>query len=123
MPLLKTTVKRISLLTCCKEKQWAQSWVLPSPTDRSAFHWNGWVIMRPQRFLAGVKLEGSGCWFYSCKERIHIQAPKWAALGPALSRGPEHLEVPFPPQLFCDPESLFTESQNGRGWKGPLWII
>jgi len=34
----------------------------------------------------------------------------------------EHLTY-SPTVVFLDSPFVFTESQNGRGWKGPLWVI
>ena len=42
-------------------------------------------------------------------------------LGKCMLAVPSHLLLPVPRKVFQ--EDRITESQNGRGWKGPLWVI
>jgi len=75
-----------------------------------------------------IKVQGKGGHLLSAAVLERLEALEC----PALSRGLDQAKSrgAFQLHLLCGPvekthvqNHRITESQNGRGWKGPLWVI
>jgi len=69
-------------------------------------------------------------WLAPLKGCARKSGAHWCQRAPGGSRGRRHPQTFFPPPFRADlshgslhGSHRITESQNGRGWKGPLWVI
>jgi len=57
------------------------------------------------------------------KMELNDQAQRMVISGTKHSWRPASSNAPHGSRLHTALFKIFTESHNGRGWKGPLWVI